>query len=500
VRISASTDGLRLAAIIFLLHLAGGPHYGFFRDELYFIVCGRYPAFGYVDQPPLVPLLAALSQLFGTSLVAIRVIPAIFAAAMAYIVSVLARDMGGGRFAGLLAVICATFAPILLAFGTLLSPDSTQIWLWPLAILFTGRAIVSSPTWWLAAGAAFGLAAVGKYSALIAAFALLLSLSLVDRRHFSSIRFWQGILIAAAILLPNALWQWQHNLPMLELLQNGQRGKNVVFSPTAFLFQQIILTNPILGPVWIAGLVWCFYHTSWHWLGAMTVALLAMMIVLHGKSYYPAPIYPALFAAGGVAIEHVLKQRHLARIAACLVCLAAGLAFAPLTMPVLPERHMIIYTRLLNGLGFGVPAMEKHKRALLGQTFADMHGWQALADQVQRIRAALPTSIRTHVRVFAHNYGEAAAIDALSHDPAMPRTLSGHNQYWFWGPGDYDGTARIDVGGNLEADKGLCDSASILGRFHAPYIMPYEDGIDIVLCLGLRESVGEFWSKSKHFD
>jgi Dolichyl-phosphate-mannose-protein mannosyltransferase len=326
VTIAASKDGMRLAAVTFVLHLAGNPHYGFFRDELYFIVCGRHPALGYVDQPPLVPLLAALSQLFGTSLVAIRTIPATLSAATTYTVFILARDMGGGRFAGLLAVICATLSPVLLAFGTLLNPDSTQIWLWPLAILFVGRALTRSPTWWLAAGAAFGLASLGKYSAVIAACALLLALAIADRRPFSSIRFWLGIVIGIAILLPNALWQWQHGLPMLELLQSGQHGKNLAITPSSFLIQQLILTNPLLAPVWIAGLVWCLRHASWRWFGIMFVALVGTMMLGRGKSYYPAPIYPALFAAGGVMMEGLLIGRHLARVALCSVCLAVGLA------------------------------------------------------------------------------------------------------------------------------------------------------------------------------
>jgi hypothetical protein len=501
MRISATSQGVGLAALTFLLHLAGNPHYGFFRDELYFIVCGRHPAFGYVDQPPLVPLLAAASQVFGTSLIAIRIIPAALAAAMAYTVAALTRDMGGGRLACLLAVIGATLAPILLAFGTQLGPDSTQMWLWPLAILCTGRALLRAPTWWLGAGAAFGVAAEGKYSAVIAAAALLLALAITNRRPFATLRFWQGILIAAALLLPNALWQALHGLPMLELLQNGQHGKNVVLSTPEFLLQQILLTNPLLAPLWIAGLVWCLRHAAWRWLGVMLGMLLAIMAALHGKAYYPTPIYPALFAAGGVAVESLLARRHRAQWAACSLCLVSGLALAPLATPVLPEPVLLAYLGWLQAVGIGIPATENHHRqAVLGQTFADMHGWQTLADQIQRLRAGLPQPLRAQARVFASNYGEAAAIDVLSNDPSMPPTLSSHNQYWLWGPRDYNGAALIDVGGNLSDDQKLCTHATEIGQFHAPYIMPYEDGSAIILCLGLRTPIRTLWQGLKYYN
>ncbi len=491
---------IALATLTFLAHVASNPHYGFFRDELYFIVCGRHPAFGYVDQPPLIPLLAAASQFFGTSLIAVRTVPAALAAATVYSVCLLVRDMGGGRFAALVAALSTALAPVLLAFGTMLGPDSIQMWLWPLAILLTARALMRSPIWWLAVGAAFGVAAEGKYSAIIAAFALLMALAITDRRVFTSARFWQGMLIALALVLPNALWQWHHGFPMLELLQNGQHGKNVLLTPVSFLLQQVLLTNPLLALVWIFGLAWCLFSPRWRWLGVMFCALLAIMILLLGKAYYPAPIYPALFAAGGVATERFLAKRRLAQIVTVSACLLFGLALAPLTLPVVPEPQMVFYLGWLAKIGIGIPAMEQKKPAVLGQIFADMHGWRELAHDIQRLRAGLPSAIRAQTFVFTSNYGEAAAIDVLSTDPTMPPTLSGHNQYWLWGPGDWNGASLIDVGGNLADDQALCTSAKLLEEFHAPYIMPYEDGMDIILCLGLRMPVHDIWPKLKHYD
>jgi len=491
---------IALAAAVFLAHLAGNPHYGFFRDELYFIVCGRYPAFGYVDQPPLVPLLAAGSQAFGTSLVALRTIPALLAAAMTYTVWLLAAEMGGGRFAQRLAALAAALAPVLMAFGTMLGPDSVQMCLWPVAILFIARALRRSPIWWIAAGAALGVAGEAKYSAVMLAAALLAGLALsASRRAFAQPWLWAGMATAGLILLPNALWQWVHGLPMLELLRNGQHGKNVVLTPVQFLLRQLLLTNPVLAPIWVVGLGWCLAHAEWRWLGFGVVALLALMIALHGKAYYPTPVYSAAFAAGGVAIEAWITRASW-RAAAIAACALSGALLMPLTMPFLPEPLMLSYLGTLSRIGIGKPAFENHRAALLGQDYADMHGWQQLADQVTALYRALPDDVRSHAQIFASNYGEAAAIDVLAPPGALPAAIGQHNQYWLWGPRAWDGTALIDINGDLDADRKLCGTTTLLANFTAPYIMPFEDGIPIILCQRLKMPVRELWPKLKHYN
>ena len=179
---------IRVAAIAALvtlvLHLAANPHYGFFRDELYFIICGFHPAWGYVDQPPVVPLLAAGSQLFGHSLFALRAIPAIFAGAGAYVTCLLAFEFGGGTFAAVLAVLAYLAAGVLESFGAKVGPDMVGLWLWPLAALYTLRIVKGAdPRWWLAVGAVTGIAIESKYSVLFFAVALVAGLALTPQRR-----------------------------------------------------------------------------------------------------------------------------------------------------------------------------------------------------------------------------------------------------------------------------------------------------------------------------
>ncbi len=498
---SALREGIVYALLTFVVHLAANPHYGFFRDELYFIACGRHPAWGYVDQPPVVPLLAAASQAAGLSLTLLRAVPALLAGATTYVVCLLAVQFGGSRFAVRLAALSSAPAPVLMTFGMLLCPDSVQLLCWPLGILCVTRALDRDPAWWLAAGLVLGVAGEAKYSAVMLAAALLFGIVCTGRWRALATPFLAGgLAVAAVVLLPNLVWQWDRGLPMAEVLHAGRAGKNVLLSPAEFLWQQVTLTNPVLAPVWIAGLLWCLARPAMRWLGVGACALLAIMIVLHGKSYYGAAVYPALFAAGGVAVERISAASRRLRPAVLAVALVSGAALVPTSLPVLSEPAMLAYTRALAKVGIVPMENERHRSSPLGQVYADMHGWQHLADQVAAVAGALPVAEHADLRVFTANYGEAAAIDVLAPRGALPRTLSGHNQYWVWGPGDENGKLLIDVGGKLDDDRKICSSAELAGVFDADYVMPHEAGLQIVLCRGLTLPRDVLWAKIKHFE
>jgi len=490
------------AVLTLVFHLVGNPHYGFFRDELYFIVCGRHPAWGYVDQPPLTPLAAALTQIFGISLIALRAVPAVLAAAAVYVTCRLARELGGGAFAQILAAIAAVLAPIVAVFGTQVSPDMFELWLWPLATLFALRAIRVDPRWWLGTGALIGVATESKYSAVLFALALIAGMLLApQRRALWNAWFAAGAAIAILIALSNFVWQAHLGFPMLELLRNGQNGKNVVLTPLAFFGQQVFLLNPVLSIVWMLGLAWSLYCSDLRWLGYTYLCLLLAMIGLHGKNYYLAPVYPVLFALGATAIEAWTIRRLAIRAAAIALAAVAGSIFIPLAMPVLSEPNFIAYNRVLaRALRVGVPATEHQKLAALPQDYADMHGWPQLAAAVASVYLSLAPNERSKASIFASNYGEAAAIDFFGRRDGLPPALSGHNQYWLWGPRGYDGSVLIDVNANLADDRKLCRSAKKAATFSAPYVMPYEDEIAIVVCRGLKQPVSALWPRLKHYE
>src|ERR1700681_2709926 len=287
------------AAVTFVFHLAANPHYGFFRDELYFIICGFHPDWGYVDQPPLVPLLSAATQLFGHSLVLLRAVPALFAAAAAFTTCRLVTEFGGGVFAQALAALVLLFTGVAAAFGGKVGTDEVGLWTWPLIALIVVRLSKGAdPRWWLAAGAVAGVSLESKYSVIFFLVALVAGTLLTPARRILFTRWFAlGCAVAVLVALPNFVWQWRHGFPMLELLQNGQNGKNLIASPLLFVVQQIVITTPLLAPVWMIGLVWLFRTARLRFLGYAYVILIAEMLVLHGKHYYPAAVYPILIAA-----------------------------------------------------------------------------------------------------------------------------------------------------------------------------------------------------------
>jgi hypothetical protein len=496
-----------LAALVTLvIHLAANPHYGFFRDELYFIICGFHPAWGYVDQPPVVPLLAAGSQLFGHSLFALRAVPAIFAAAGAYVTVLLAFEFGGGTFAAALATLAYLAAGVLESFGGKVGPDMVGLWLWPLAALYVLRIVKGAdPRWWIAAGAAIGLALESKYSVIFFAIAMLLGLLLTPARRVMRSRwFFAGAAVAILIALPNFSWQAAHGFPMWELLRNGANGKNVVASPLLFLFQQLLLTNLFASPIWIVGLIWLLAGSTARFLGYTYVVLIAAMIALHAKHYYPADVYPVLMAAGGVPIEAWTRRAFALRAAIVAATIAAWLFFAPFSLPVLSETAMLHYGAFVGQvlhISRSTMQTEHGRYSALPEDWADMHGWPELASTVARIYYALPVRERDEAAIVTSNYGEAAAIDFFGSQYGLPPAISGHNNYWLWGTHGYSGNVIVDVNGDCGRRDfpGLFRSSRTVAHFNAPWVISYEQNIPISICAGITQPLAKLWPQLRNY-
>jgi hypothetical protein len=484
--------------LAFLFHLAANPHYGFFRDELYFIICGFHPQWGYVDQPPVTPLLAAGSQLFGHSLFLLRAVPAVFAGASVYVACLLVLELGGGKFAAILAAIGATLSLVLAAFAMKAGPDMVGLWLWPLAALYVVRIVNGADSRnWLAAGAAIGFSLESKYSVIFFAVALLLGLLLSpERRVLRSKWFFAGAGLAIAIALPNFIWQAANGFPMWELLRAGQAGKNVTLSPFMYLVTQILITNPLLALVWIAGLIWTLVTPRLRFLGYTYVLLIVMMIATHAKHYYPGDVYPIIFAAGGVAIEAWTRRTLVLRPIFASVAILAGIALLPYVEPVLPENTFITFNKTVGPrIGQSSMVTEHLKQNWMTQDWADMHGWPELAATVQSVYDALPPRDRAQAVAVGQNYGEASAIEFFSSVPV----ISGHNQYYLWGTRGYSGNVVIDVGGDCGASSHIFRESTRAATFTAPYVMPYEDNLPIMVCRGIAKPLRQIWPGIKHY-
>ncbi|MGA3262646.1 MAG: glycosyltransferase family 39 protein [Terracidiphilus sp.] len=480
------------AVAVFALHLAGNPHYGFFSDELYFIICGRRLAWGYVDQPPVAPLLAAASQVFGHSLFLLRALPAFFAAADVYVTCLLAVELGAAAFGQFVTACAVFFSPVLMDFGMKVSPDMVGLWLWPLIVLFVLRlAKGADPRWWLAIGAVTGVCLQSKYSVVFFVASLLAGLLLTPW-------FPAGCLVAAIIALPNFLWQAFRGFPMLELLRNGQHGKNIILSPAGFMLQMLV----IMGLVSVVWIIWLFGQRQLRFLAYAFVILIGAMILLHGKSYYPADAFPYLFAAGGVVFERWTGGSRAARLLVATAVVLLGLAMVPIVMPILPEAQAASY---INGffkalrLKRGAITTEHHALPTLTSDFDNMHGWPEMTSRVAQAYRSLPPAERAQAVIYAQNYGEAAAIDFFGTDYGLPPVISGHNQYFLWGTHGYSGDVLICVGADCPSVEKLYRSCVAYAPFSAPWVAPLEDGAPIMVCRGIKKPLSELWPQAKMY-
>ena len=311
---SIASPSIVLGAACLVLHLIFNNRYDVFRDELYFIVCGQHPALGYVDQPPLIPLIAGASHaLFGVALLPLRLVPALAMSATVALSAELTRILGGGRFAQWLCGLAVLFSPVFLAEGLLLVTDALQPLTWLICTWCLVRlAQTHDERWWLWFGLAVGISLTSKY--LIFLYLAGLAVGILATPFRSSLakpQVYIGAAIALIFLAPSLYWQWDHGWPFLEILEVGATGKNLARSPLAFLVQQILFIGPISAPIWIAGLWRLSARPSLPHLRALPIAYATMIAIaypLHGKAYYFTSFYPALLAAGALAIEGWLKS------------------------------------------------------------------------------------------------------------------------------------------------------------------------------------------------
>ncbi|MBV8490006.1 MAG: glycosyltransferase family 39 protein, partial [Candidatus Eremiobacteraeota bacterium] len=387
--------------------------------------------------------------------------------------------------------------------GGKVGTDEANPLLWTLAAYAVLRIVKGGdPRLWLLAGGALGLAFETKYSVVLFGAALLGGLVLVpQRRVVASPWFAAGAALCAALALPNALWQLHEGLPMLELLRNGQNGKNVVVGPLAYLAQEVLITDPFLAPVWIIGLVQLVRTPSARFLALAYVLLIAEMIVLHGKHYYHAAIYPIPIAAGCVALEAWTALVRFVRPVLAVVAVFAGLVFTPMALPVLPEPAYLAYEARVSAImhiHLKSLAMEHHPEdEPLPADWADMHGWPELAATVERVVASLPPADRERALIVTSNYGEASALVFFGHD--LPPVASGHNEFWLWGTHGRNGDLVIDVHGDCGADDHLFAHAERAATFSSPYGISYEQNVPIMVCRGIRTPLATLWPSVRHY-
>ena len=495
---------LYLAVITVLIHFLGNGGYGYFRDELYYMACGEHLAWGYVDQPPFVALMAVVTRhLLGNSLFALRFFPAICGGLIVLLTGLMARELGGGRYAQALAAVAVMVAPVYLAIDNYFSMNCFDQVFWALAGYTVVRILKQGdPKFWLLFGLVAGVGLMNKYSMGFLGLGMVVGLVLTSaRRQLLSKWLWLGGAVAFLIFLPHILWEIHHGFPTREFIHNATEMKNLPQTPLQFVAASAMGTGFLNVPIWLAGLAFFFLAKAgkpFRLFGWIFVSILGLFLLTQAKPYYLAPAYLFLLAGGAMAIEAFVQQRNWnwLRSASFVLLLTGGVITAPYVLPVLPVESFLKYQAFM---GLQAPREEKGKAAKLPQQYADMFGWENMTATVAKVYNSLSPEEKQKCVIGASNYGEAGAIDFFGKKYGLPNAISSHNSYWFWGPGEKPGEVLIVVGGDAKNYHAMYEDVQQAATVMCDYARPFETDLPVYLCRRPKMTLQQVWPRLKKF-
>lgn len=488
-----------LAAVKLIAHLVtiAITPYGFHRDEFLYLAMGKYLQFWRMDFPPLIAILANTARaIFGDTLFSIRLFPALAGTALIVLTALIARELGGRRLAQAIAAFSALLTPVFLRPAALFQPVVfDQLW-WTLGFLALVKiARTGGQRWWLLLGVAGGLGLLTKFSIGFFATGALVGLLLTSQRRWLASR-WPYVAAAIALILGGAsiVGQIRLGFPVAGYMSELQEAQLARVTAAEFLGGQVMLLGPALLLA-IAGLVYLFRAEAMRLYRVVAwtcVTIFLLLLIMRGKAYYVAPIYPALLAAGGVALEAASSRvRRVLVPAFALVMLAAGIVALPFGLPVVPPEPMARYSAKL-----GLTSAVTTNRGVvlpLPQDYADMLGWEEMVATVSRHYQQLPREDRAQAVIIGSNYGEAGALDFYGPRYGLPRAISTAGTYWFFGPGDLPGDVAITVGVEAEELAPFFRSARLLERIDDPWLVPEQRDNPIVIAGGPYRTLQEVW-------
>ena len=490
------------AAVQLLLHVFTNGRYGIFRDEYYYLACAARPAWGYVDQPPFsIWVLTAWKAVFGDSIHSIRVLPALCGSGLIVLTGAVAAQMGGGRWAQILAGTASGIGAAGLVICGFYSMNCYDFLFWTGAYYLLIRiARTGDGRLWPWLGLLLGLGLFNKVGLLVMGVALVIGLAATKhRRQFLDKRLYLAGAIALVFLVPYVLWNLANDWPTLEFIENAKRYKISATSPTGFLSENILEANPLTVPLWLGGLLWLFIAKRarrFRLVAIMFVVTWVVLVLQKSKPYYFASSMPVMMAAGGAAWEQWTSGRRWrwGRWAMMFTLVAGLVVFLPLALPVLSPAGVDAYQKRL---GIVPNTGEVGHTAALPQYFSDRLGWEELARVVSQVYTGLPEEERAQCVAWGRNYGHAGALEYWSRKYDMPPVYSTHNNYWMWGPPPETPAAVIIVRGDRESLEEIFDEVIEAGVAETPFAQ--ESHMTIWLCRGMRISIAELWEKGKSF-
>jgi 4-amino-4-deoxy-L-arabinose transferase-like glycosyltransferase len=482
--------------------------YGFQRDEFLYMAMGRHLRPWRMDFPPFIAMLSQAERfVLGDSVVAIRFAPALAAALLVLMAGLIARELGGGKYAQIFAAVAVATSPLFLRTGDLFQPVVLdQLW-WTIALFALVKlgssapsddTLSGAPRWWIVLGVACGLGLLTKFSLLFFGAALVAAILIAPQRRVILTPWpWFAAVLAFVIGSPSIAGQVALGYPVVSQMKTLQGSQLAHVSAWSFVAGQFYLGAAVLlalaGALYLvlAGRMRAFRAVGWTCIGAFM-----LLLVLHGKSYYIGPIYPTLFAAGAVAFERwtergTIRAAALVRALAVVVLVAYAALAAPLELPIFSKETTAAFasrskvsgaTRTNMGVALKLP-----------QDYADMLGWPELAAAVAHAYDSLPAEKRAKVVLGADNYGEAGALEYYGPRLGLPRVVSSAGSYWFFGPGDKPGTVLVSLGVSKEDLERWYRTVTPAGRVINTWGVPEESDVPIYVAENPRTTLQEVW-------
>lgn len=473
-----------LVAVKVAVPMVFADRYGWHGDELYYLAGARHLDLGYVDFPPVTPLIARLVQVFAPdSVVALRFTGVLAGALVVVLAALIARELGGGRPAQVLAALTVVISPAFVASNFNFQTVTFDQLVWALLLWLVARVLAGGdPRLWLLAGLVLGIGLETKYTVAGLAVALAAGLLLTPaRRHFATRWPWLGAALAVVLLAPNLWWQVGHGWDSVAYTLHHRGATD---GPAAYWLEQALLVvQPLFLPLVVAGAVWLWRSGTFRALAWTAILVELLFFAAGGKSYYPAPVYPLLYAAGAVWLERSVGSRLLRRawVSAAVV---TTLALVPILLPVLPAD-----------------VMARSGLLKLQTVFAEMYGWPDLAHQVAAAYASLPPSDRQGAMVLAEYDIEAGALDLYGPGLGLPPVVSPHLTYYYWAPARMSPDVVIAVGYRRQDLEPLFADVTQVGTISNSYGV--DNGVaggPIFVCRSPRRPLWQAWPSLKLLD
>jgi hypothetical protein len=486
-----------LVLIKLTIHFLTSSNYELHRDEMLYFAQGNHLSFGFISTPPFIGFLAFIAHcIFGYSEFGVKLFPAIAGAASVFIIALFVKELGGKNLALVLAGLGYICSGAFLRSNGLFMPVCFDQFFWLLSSFLVFKMVNrNNPKLWLWIGLVFGLAFLNKYAIIFFVFAIILALLISEQRKFLFSKYLLfGFLIGFLVTIPNILWQYYHNWPVVRHMIELQRTQLINVSSTNFLLDQVIMCFPSIF-IWSSGLLMILFlskEKKFRFIAYSFFIVVSIILLGRGKSYYTLGAYPMLFALGGYTMEKYLQGKLIyVNYFVLFLALSISILAAPLELPVASFELVKKYCDPQTG--FLPQRWEDGKIHPIPQDYADMTGWKELTGIVLKAYNQLNNSEKKRCTIYAENYGQAGAIQFYGHNYGLPAPISFCDSYLLWAPDTISNGPFIYINNEVGDMDDFFKNYPEIGHVNNEYFR--ENGIIVLLCTNPKNQWKDFYAQ-----